>query len=365
MGESWLALRNLPLTAFDLGLAAFDLGSTVSTLRLTVSNLRLTVSDLVASGAGYGVLLARNGRPAPIHLRANREGFGVRLLELKTILVATDLDEGSRPALATARELAESAGAEVHVVHVSADPDALETLAAKLADLGLEPEYTSLHVATGEASHAINVLADTIGVDAILIGPHRGRHRAEGRAVLGSTALALATNAATPCLVATSVLRIPLQRTLVAVDISDSARGTLAVALSWTSALRTRGRDAAQSTRLTALHVARSRGQREQPPASNDELGRMIDRLRDDAGSWAGTPIESVSTENPDAAAGISDYANTHRADLVVLGTRGLGVDSVGRIGSVAASVMKRLDIPVLLVPPAVWAESAPQSPRH
>ena len=289
----------------------------------------------------------------------------MRLLELKTILVATDLDKGSRPALATARQLAESAGDEVHVVHVSAAPDALETLAARLADLGLEPEYASLHVVTGEPSHAINVLADKIGVDAILIGPHRARHGVEGRAVLGSTALTLATNAAKPCLVATSILRIPLQRTLVAIDISDTARGTLAIALSWTSALRTRGGDAAQSTSLTILHVARSRGESQQPPTSSDELARMIDGLRHDAGSWAGTTIESVMTENADAATGISDYAATQRADLVVLGTRGLGVDSVGRIGSVAASVMKQLDIPVLLVPPAVWAESARQSPRQ
>ena len=289
----------------------------------------------------------------------------MRLLELKTILVATDLDEGSRPALATAGELAESAGAEIHVVHVSAEPGALETLASRIAALGLQPDSASLHVTTGDPAHAINILADKIGVDAILIGPHRARHRAEGKEVLGSTALALATNAAVPCLVATSVLRIPLQRTLVAVDISDSARGTLAVSLSWTSALRRRSSDSTPSTVLAALHVDRSPGPGGGSPTSRPELGRMIERVRHDAGSWAGAAIESVTTENPDAAAGISNYAMTIGADLVVLGTRGLGVDDVGRLGSVAASVMKQLDTPVLLVPPAVWTESARQSLRH
>ena len=46
----------------------------------------------------------------------------MRLLTLRSVLVATDLHEGSRPALRTAAELARLAGARLHLLHVSAGP---------------------------------------------------------------------------------------------------------------------------------------------------------------------------------------------------------------------------------------------------
>jgi nucleotide-binding universal stress UspA family protein len=276
----------------------------------------------------------------------------VKLLTLKTILVATDLNEGSRAALATARELAESAGAAVHVVYVSDDPAADEHLAARLGELGFPVEDASAHVVKGDPASAINTLGDEIGADAILVGPHRARHEGQGSDVLGSTALALVTNASVPCLVVTSQLRIPLQCAVAAVDISDTARGTLAVALSWTSALRAQRVDAEPSTVLTMLHVDRSATQR-------SELEEMLEYVRREAGSWAGATIESAQIENADAASGIAGYATTHRADMVVLGTRGLAVESAGRVGSVALAVIKTLEVPVLLVPPAMWAAPA------
>jgi nucleotide-binding universal stress UspA family protein len=283
----------------------------------------------------------------------------VKLLTLQTILVATDLDEGSRPALVTARELAESAGAAVHVVHVSDDRGALEAMSATLGELGLPPEDASLHVVPGEAAHAVNVLADRIGADAILLGPHRARREVEGRGVLGSTALALVTNASVPCMVVTRALRIPVQRTLAAVDVSDSTRGTLAVALTWTSALRRQGDAGEHATVLTVLHVSRPPTDSGRPSATSRKLDTMLEQLRGDAGNWAGAEIQSVTTENADPATGIVAYATEIQADMVVLGTRGLGVDSVGRIGSVSAAVMKNLEVPALLVPPAMWMELA------
>jgi nucleotide-binding universal stress UspA family protein len=46
---------------------------------------------------------------------------------------------------------------------------------------------------------------------------------------------------------------------------------------------------------------------------------------------------------------------------LVVMGTRGLGLDPVGRLGSVTASAIQALAVPTLLVPPAVWKGFAPR----
>jgi nucleotide-binding universal stress UspA family protein len=42
----------------------------------------------------------------------------MRLLTLKTVLIATDLDETASAALRTGEMVAEAAGAALHVVHV-------------------------------------------------------------------------------------------------------------------------------------------------------------------------------------------------------------------------------------------------------
>ena len=58
-------------------------------------------------------------------------------------------------------------------------------------------------------------------------------------------------------------------------------------------------------------------------------------------------------------AKGIVHSVSDSAPDLIVMGTRGLGLDAVGRLGSIAASVIKAVDVPVLLIPPAVWEEHA------
>jgi nucleotide-binding universal stress UspA family protein len=65
-----------------------------------------------------------------------------------------------------------------------------------------------------------------------------------------------------------------------------------------------------------------------------------------------------VVTSN-DVVGAIAGHASEHSSDLVVLGTRGLGLDAVGRLGSVSLGVTNRIAIPVLLVPPAVWISYA------
>ena len=274
----------------------------------------------------------------------------MKLLTLRTILAATDLDEGSLAALATARELGDAAGAQIHLVHVSNDERATDAVATSARDAGFPAGAASVHVVKGDPAHAINVLGDKLGADAILVGSHRKRHGASGRQLLGSTALALVTNASVPCMVVVDPLRLPLRRVVAGVEISDSAHGTLAVALSWASALRAHG------TVLTALHVDRPTGDR------RSMLDEILENVRQEAGSWAGAAIESAVTDNADAATGIAAYARSHDADMVVLGTRGLGLGAVGRLGSVAAGVMQKIDTPILLVPPAMWMAHATRS---
>lgn len=84
-------------------------------------------------------------------------------------------------------------------------------------------------------------------------------------------------------------------------------------------------------------------------------LERELDRIRGDAGRWAGVSIDEAVIHRDDVAPAIAGFADQRRADLVVVGTRGLGLDTVGRLGSVSAELLRLLRTPLLLVPPAVW----------
>jgi nucleotide-binding universal stress UspA family protein len=69
--------------------------------------------------------------------------------------------------------------------------------------------------------------------------------------------------------------------------------------------------------------------------------------------------VTGVTLDNPDPVAAITQYAEQLDPGLVVLGTRALGRPTHPALGSVASAVTRRLAMPVLLVPPAVWREYA------
>jgi nucleotide-binding universal stress UspA family protein len=293
----------------------------------------------------------------------------MRLLTLRNILVATEMDEAAVPAIIAASQLARAAGASLHVMSVVTSLDnhhgrgasvseATAAISGFLIRAGARPDDAKIHVLVGHPASAIGSLADRLRADVIVLGPHRER-RSDIRA-LGGTALAVVTNAASPCLVVSTSLRLPLHRVLVPIDLSDTARGALLVGLSWASALRSGMPEDAQSSAvaLTALHV--------QPPSRDDRasappkaIERELQFVRQESGTWAGVSIHGQTTVNADIARAIVDFAAENASDLVVMGTRGLGLDLVGRLGSVTASTMKALVVPTLLVPPAVWTEHA------
>jgi nucleotide-binding universal stress UspA family protein len=297
----------------------------------------------------------------------------MKLLRLKVVLAAIDYDDGSGVVLSAGRALAEAAGAKLHVVHVeqpAAVPqparDQVEGAAtdAALALLGranVRLASAQIHVIDGDPAHVIRALADRIHADVIVLGPHREDQAGERR--LGSTALAIATASWAPCLIVTRGIHLPLTRVLVPVDLSDTARGALVVALSWSSALRGGWTTSDQpratgTTRLTALYVDEARQTVKRNPGLPQHLETELDRVRRTAGTWAGVVIEGVTLSSDDVARAIVDRAREDDSDLVVLGTRGLGLDAVGRLGSVSDAVIRRVEAPVLLVPPAAWSDA-------
>jgi nucleotide-binding universal stress UspA family protein len=291
----------------------------------------------------------------------------MQLLRLKVVLAAFDYDDSSLAPLRAAHELAKSAAATLHAVHVdsSARRGGADDARSVLTRAGIGEDDAQVHLAAGEPANAIRALGDQVRADVIVLGPHRTRNTESKGPPIGSTALAVVTSSWAPCLVTARALSLPLRRVLVPVDLSDTARGALLVALSWASALRPAtaarqsGESATETVQLTALHVRRPATSRGAEARMKSSLESELHRVRGEAGTWAGVDVDEARVESTDVTSAIADISRRRESDLIVLGTRGLGLDAVGRLGSVAAAVTQRVDTPVLLVPPAVWAEYA------
>ena len=292
----------------------------------------------------------------------------MNLLRLKVVLAAIDSDDTAIAVLHSAQTLANASGAALHVVHVTTPPTvtevpldeagaSTEAVSAMLERANVLPDQVQTHVIAGQPAHAIRLLADRVRADVIALGPHRDAPGSERK--LGSTALAIATASWAPCLIAKRRIRLPLERVLVPIDLSDTARGALMVALSWSSALRddTDASEGVAVTKLTAMYVKPARSAMKGGGTRTPGLDVELDHLRGQAGSWAGVDIEGVTIASGDVVDAIVNQARETRAGLIVLGTRGQGLDAVGRLGSVSEAVIRGADAPVLFVPPAVWQE--------
>ena len=294
----------------------------------------------------------------------------MRLLKIKAVLAATDLDPSSDPALASAARLAEAAGAVLHVAHVvpserstaassglvSGSSPQME-MTATLHRVGLSGKKRNVHIESGAPGKALSSLSERIGADVIVIGRHRpgGELRIDGD--IGGTAHSIVTNSLVPCLVTSRQLQLPIRRALVAIDTSETARGAMIVALSWSSALRDAKGDSDPT--LTALHVETGRNLSSRDAHMRRTIDHELDILRRSAGSWAGVSVAGATETDDDPVAAITRYAAEHQTELVVLGTRGLSADRALRLGSVSAAVTRQSRMPVLLVPPAVWRDYA------
>jgi nucleotide-binding universal stress UspA family protein len=281
----------------------------------------------------------------------------MRLLTLKTILVAVARDGTSDAGVRAGAALAASTGAVLHVVHVTDERGVTpETLAQSM----LRGVDARVHIVPGDAAYSIRSIADRLKADVIVLGPHRGGTDPGRGSAFGTTALGVVTNASAPCLVVSQALDLPLRHVLVPVDLSDTSRGALFVALSWASALRPTEEDA--STSLTALYVGPNRESVAVGADPIRALEQQVGEIRDVGGSWAGVDVRHSAVVGTDTAATIARYASEHGAGLVVLGTRGLGLDPIGRVGSVAGETIRLVHLPLLLVPPALWLTHARHS---
>jgi universal stress protein E len=272
----------------------------------------------------------------------------MRLLTLKSVLVATDLDQSSSSALRTAARLATLAEAKLHLMHVADHPVAAgESRLRELFNLTVPdaPGFESAQVIRGTPAKAIVEQAARVDADVVILGPHRGGTGQRGE--LGSTAARVVRTAPCPCLVTATELRLPLERVIAAIDLSEAASGVLSVALTWASALRSPGARA----RLTALHVTSNPGQ-----DAAQRLREEVQRARAGARGAAFVEIGEQLDSGPQPAEEILRRAALDAADLLVVGTRGADLSS-SDLGSVSAALARAAPCPLLLVPPATWMD--------
>ena len=288
----------------------------------------------------------------------------MRLFKLQTILVATDLTETSVGAMVSAARLASAAGATLHVAHVASEQSELNADANRRAeyeqairnavDAAKTTTATQTHLMFGEPPHALASLADRLRADVLVLGRRKRTPKADSDRPVGSTAYACVTRTLVPVLVIVEPISIPLRTALVAVDASVAARGSLLMALSWSSALRDRS---STNGRLIIFHVDTGNPATEDAARLRQSAAHDADVLQRNAPGWAGVTVERITIKDPDPAAAISRHAMDSGAALVILGTRASADHGLSAWGSVSAAVTRQLSIPVLLVPPAIWRD--------
>jgi nucleotide-binding universal stress UspA family protein len=298
------------------------------------------------------------------------------MIAIRSILVATDLTEGSDEVVRAGAAMAALTGGKLHVLH-SFDlelspynplapelPNFENRIAAAEAELDRQihravpasVEVASRAVVIYAAHRTILECARGHAADLIVLGAHR--RRALVGDFLGTTADRVVRTAEVPCLIVRGPLSLPLRRVLVPFDLSDPARGALDVALSWAAAFRPGGGESPAHPELVLLHVAPRTFDVEDFPfdlevimpemrrealAATLRVGDESVRIREVV-RWGEFPADEILT-----------VAEDESADLVVMATHGRGAVSRALIGSVASGVARRASCPVLLVPPAIW----------
>lgn len=308
---------------------------------------------------------------------------------LRNVVVGTALDESSDAVLRAAWEVARTAEARLHVIHATemvptgsdfhddwVSPEALESalshhktlLGEQLERLHIEPgKLGSWHVESNAPHQVLLRAAERVSADLVVVGASRtGRL---GR-LLGSTADRVTRRATCPVLVVRGALHVPPRSVLAPVDLSELSADAMVCGLALLEHL---AGDTVAETEVEALHVldlAAVGRPEDLTPAELEEAGQQsLDRFLEEHGGAVAPEIRPVLTTG-EAREQILHRLEEHPVDLVLLSTHGRSGFERLLLGSVAAEVVRRAPLSVLMVPPpaalgtclaeAVAAETAP-----
>jgi nucleotide-binding universal stress UspA family protein len=291
----------------------------------------------------------------------------VAVTQIRTVLIGTALDETSHDVVKAGVEVAQAAGAKACLAHalvplvgvnsglwpvlgsdvlLRMEEDRLRTVLEEQAQrAGLDGEWS---LESGPPHRALIDLAERLEADLLVVG-----HRAEAPLshLLGSTADRVVRKAHCPVLVVRGGLAVPPRRVVAPVDLSPLSGEAFGQGLQM---LRAVGRGSLPEIEaLFVLSVLQRQVAPQFTPEQVDrfaleELERFVDRT---AGDLAGQVRRKVRTGNTRKEIE-AELAETG-ADLVLLGTHGLGGFDRLVIGSVAADIVRHAPCSVLVVPPA------------
>lgn len=296
------------------------------------------------------------------------------MIPVRSVLAATDLTSDCEPVLRSAARIAGAFGAELTIVHVAnpwdeprADDlrDRLDehwrrTVDSSSTDGGATPE--TLPAVSGEVDravvfdarpfHGILVHAAAVSADLIVLGTHRRSEIAARWS--GTTAERVVRSSDVPCLVVTRELHLPVRHAGVATDCTPAARGGALLAVDWLQALAATEDTDGGRPAVSLVHVSTA------PDAESEavldvEIDRIREMMRAESGAVELTP---VLRSGSDVAESVSDWAEQHAADLLVIPTEARRGLSRVWSGSQATLLTLSAPCPVLLVPPALWRRS-------
>jgi nucleotide-binding universal stress UspA family protein len=278
---------------------------------------------------------------------------------MERIVVGTDGSPGGANAMRWAANLAAAQGAEL-VVMTSCTPAEAELPPERASELldqqrrSLQEWIDAAHLADvfvrpvvepGDPRPGILRVALREDADLVVVG-RVGTSAGPGLFRIGSMAEWLAHRSDRPVAVVGGAVNLVPARVVVGIDGSAGSH----VAVDWVRRL-------GEPTPLHVIAVSVHEPLVEWTSANSPENWRrgLEQQIEEDMAVAlfdAGMDVEARACAGRNVADVLLQEAGDERADLVVVGTRGLGGFSGLRVGGVALKVLHRADRPVVLVPP-------------
>lgn len=283
---------------------------------------------------------------------------------MHTVMVAIDLSERSDRALRRAILVAKKNGAELALVHVVDDnqpawetdtqhvdaSDALQRLASTIEDVDMVS--CSLQVPVAPSVAGVVDVANALEAGLVVIGPHK--RNALKDLFVDSTAEQLLGAVPCPVLMANALPLGPYRHVMQTTDLSDVSAAALkrfaSVDLGPIFKRRLLHVFDAPGMQVTGAFSPAKAGQDhylyQRRSAAEQEMATFVAAHGLAAGEGLLRPLETTSAND------ILRTAQDEDVDLVVISTHGRGGIAKLVLGSVAAQVLARSSIDVLILPP-------------
>lgn len=285
--------------------------------------------------------------------------------QVKQILVATDMSAMAEEALRRAISLAGEKKAQLIVIHVI-EPLFLQLPFAQAVDAGkirqqltetidrfnaqAQVEYV-VFIESGKAAERVILQAQKTQADLIVVGSH-GKEDIKSN-YFGSTTLKLIQKTHVPVLVVKNSVDGAYRNMLVPTNLSNAAKESLLFAndlfttphRKYLYAFETISNVQAKAYRLDAEEAEQLR------QSKTAEAAKAFKQFVKEVGDGGMELIEYSASINED----LLDYIKKDNADLLVLGSKGVGNLNSFVFGSTASYLLQRVPVDVLVyVPPVV-----------